>query len=131
MSILLLSSHNHNLKSKGLYPVKKPPYYVTDARHFLDQNGLVPDNIPLPAKKFISFLGQIMEEASLKPPGEYIEISVKCRRRPGRKPCPGKILATRETDESPILWECTHCGTGGEINKWRGTQWDNSMGTVH
>jgi hypothetical protein len=87
--------------------MKKPPYYVTDARHFL------------------------MEEASLKLPGENIEPSLKCRSRPSRKPCPGNILATRETNESPIFWKCTHCGTGGEIHKWKGTQWDNLMGTVH
>ena len=72
--------------------MKKPPYYVTDARHFLDENGLIPDNIPGPAKKLILFLGQIMEEASLKPPAENIETTLKCRRKPGRKPCPGKIL---------------------------------------
>jgi hypothetical protein len=111
--------------------MKKPPYYVIDARHCLDENGLVPDNIPAPAKQFISFLGQIMEEASLNPPGEDIETSLKCRRRPSTKPCPGKILAIRGTDENPILWKCTYCGTGGQISKWRGTQWDNSMGTVH
>ena len=78
--------------------MKKPPYYVIDTRHFLDENGLVPDNIPVPAKKVISFLGRIMEEASLDPPGEYIEISVKCRRKPGKKPCPGKILARSLSD---------------------------------
>jgi hypothetical protein len=131
MSFLLLSSHNYNSKTKDLDPMKKPPYYFTDARHFLDENGLVPDNIPALAKKLISFLGQIMEEASLNPPGEDIETSLKCRRRPSRKPCPGKILAMRETDEGPILWKCDHRGTGGENSKWRGTQWDNSMGTVH
>jgi len=119
------------LSTGGSYPMKKPPYYVTDARHFLDERGLTPDNIPGPAKKFSLFLGQIMEEASLKPPGDNIETSVKCRQKPGRKPCPGKILAHRETKESPILWKCTHCGAGGEIHKWQGTQWDNSMETVH
>jgi hypothetical protein len=71
------------------------------------------------------------EEASLTPPGEDLETRLKCRRRPSTKPCPGKILAIRGTDENPILWKCTYCGTGGQISKWRGTQWDNSMGTVH
>jgi hypothetical protein len=92
---------------------------------------LIPENIPGPAKKFILFLGQIMEEASLKPPGENVETTLKCRQKPGRKTCPGKILASRETNESPIMWECTHCGTGGEIHKWKRPQFDNSMETVH
>ena len=111
--------------------MKKPPYYVTDPRHFLNENGLVPDNLPGPAKKFILFLGRIIEEASLKNPKETVEIAVKCMRRPGRKPCTGKIMAQRESLESPILWKCTSCSAGGEIHNWKGTQWDNSMETVH
>jgi hypothetical protein len=111
--------------------MKKPPYYVTDARHFLDDRGLTPDNLLGPARKMIQFLGQIIEEASLNPPGLSLEASLKCMRRPGRKPCPGKILATRETKEGPILWKCTSFNTGGEISHWKGTQWDNSMETVH
>ena len=111
--------------------MKKPPYHVIDARHFLDENGLIPDNIPVPAKKLIFFLGQIMEQASMMPPGEDIETSLRCRRRPSKKLCLGKILAIRKTDESPILWLCTYCGTGGEIHNWRGTSWDNSLGAVH
>ena len=111
--------------------MKKTPYYVTDARHFLDEKGLVPDDIPGPAKRLFLFLGQIVEEASSKPAAEDIETNLKCRRRPSRKPCPGKILAIRKTEDSPILWICTYCGTGGEIHKWKGTQWDNSMETVH
>ncbi len=111
--------------------MKKPPYYVIDARHYLDEKGLIPENIPSSARKFILFLGQIMEEASLKPPAENVETSVKCREKPDRKPCPGIITALRENNEGPILWKCSHCGAAGQIHKWQGTQWDNSMGTVH
>ena len=111
--------------------MKKPPYYVTDPRHFLDDGGLIPENIPTPARKLALFLGQIIEETSLKPPGVIVEIGVKCMRRPGRKPCVGKILAQRNGEESPILWECTQCKAGGQIHNWKGTQWDNSMGIIH
>ena len=111
--------------------MKKPPYYVTDPRHFLDENGLIPDKLPGSARKLISFLGQIIEESSLRPPGETIETSLKCIRRPGRKPCPGKIIAQRESHDSSILWKCASCSTGGEIHNWKGTQWDNSMESVH
>ena len=111
--------------------MKKPPYFVIDAQHYLDEKGLVPENIPSPVRKFILFYGQIMEEASLKPPGENVETSVQCREKTDGKPCPGKITATRENNESPILWKCTHCGAAGQIHKWQKTQWDNSMESVH
>jgi len=110
---------------------KPPPYYVTDPWHFLDEHGLIPDKLPGPARRLILFLGRIIEEASLKPPGEAVETSPKCFRRPGRKPCPGKILAHRERQEGSILWKCTHCNVGGEIHNWVRSPWDNSMESVH
>jgi hypothetical protein len=115
----------------GEQAMKKPPFYVTDPRHFLDENGLVPDNLPTAARKLIAFLGQVIEEASTWSNGGVIETTLKCMRRPGRKPCPGKIVAEREGPESPILWKCTSCGTGGQLHNWKGTQWDNSMESVH
>ena len=106
--------------------MNKPPYYITDPWHFLDENGNVPDDIPGPARKLSLFLGQIIEECSAQPAGETLETSLKCRRRPGRKPCPGEILSWRKNETDSIKWECTQCGTGGEIHNWRGCPWDKS-----
>jgi hypothetical protein len=91
-----------------------PPFYVTDPWHFLDEHGMIPRNLPAPAKKLIAFLGRIIEETSLKPPGESVKIGLKCFRRPGRKACPGEIWAHRERRESSILWKCTGCSAGGQ-----------------
>ena len=106
--------------------MNKPPHYVTNPWHFLDENGNVPDNIPSPARKLSLFLGQIIEECSAEAAGETIETSLKCRRRPGKKPCPGKILSWRNSETDSIKWECDQCGTGGEIHNWRGCRWDRS-----
>ena len=60
--------------------MNKPPYYVTDPWHFLDENGDLPDNLPGPARKFILFLGGIIEEISALSPGTTFVTSLKCRR---------------------------------------------------
>jgi hypothetical protein len=110
--------------------MKQPPYYVTDPWHFLDDTGNLPDDLPGPARKLSLFLSQIIEECSAQPAGETIETSLKCRRRPGRKPCPGKILSWRNNENDSIKWMCTQCGTGGEIHNWRGCPWDKSEGEL-
>ena len=110
--------------------MNKPPHYVTDPWHFLDENGNVPDDIPSPARKLSLFLGQIIEECSAEVPGATIETSLKCRRRPRKQPCPGKILSWRINETDSIKWECSQCGTGGEIHNWRGCRWDKSGGEL-
>lgn len=106
--------------------MKAPPYYVTDPWHFLDDTGNLPKNLPGPARKLTPFLGQIIEEMSDAPVGETFITSLKCRRRPKRKPCPGQIMVWKNNENDLIHWECNHCGTGGEIHNWRGCQWDKS-----
>ena len=110
--------------------MNKPPYYVTDPWHFLDEKGNLHDDLPGPARKLILFLGQIIEEISALPPGTTFVTSLKCRRRPKRRPCPGEILSWRNNENDSIKWECTQCGTGGEIHNWRGCPWDQSEGEL-
>lgn len=111
--------------------MKQPPFYVTDAHHFLDERGLTPDDIPGPAKRLIQFMSHIIEELTMQPPGLTVPIGANCLRRPERKACQGKILAWRDAEESAIFWKCDQCGTGGQISNWKNTQWDNSMESVH
>jgi hypothetical protein len=49
---------------------------------------------------------------------------LKCRRRPGRKPCPGEIETDFEPDTDTIVWWCPVCGENGYITNWQGTLWD-------
>lgn len=104
--------------NQNLSMTKPPPYYVTDPWHFLDETGNLPDDLPGPARKLILFLAQIIEEISLLPAGKIFITSLKCRRRPGRKPCPGQIDSWKNDENDSIKWECNHCGTGGEIHNW-------------
>jgi hypothetical protein len=53
--------------------------------------------------------------------------NVACRCRPGRRPCPGDIVADRDRITDLIHWGCPSCGDGGTIGGWRGTRWDCGM----
>ena len=108
--------------------MKKPPYYVTDPWHFLDERGEVPNDLPRPAQKLILFLGQMIEEVSSLTAGRTFLTSLKCWRRPKRKPCRGEILSWRDDENDSIHWQCSRCRMGGEIRNWRGSPWDRSKG---
>jgi hypothetical protein len=58
--------------------------------------------------------------------GTVLSSKVKCRRRPGRKPCPGEIMAVLRGQSKEIIWECPVCGDNGVIHHWGGTLWDCS-----
>ena len=53
-----------------------------------------------------------------------------CRRRPGRRRCPGEIHAGFAEDPREITWICPRCGDNGLIQGWRGTRWDRSPGST-
>ena len=50
---------------------------------------------------------------------------IHCRRRPGRVPCIGPIIAgIREEDPTTIVLGCPVCKDEGYISGWQETQWD-------
>jgi hypothetical protein len=100
--------------------------YVTDAAHMpslLETNPLLPPML----LRFTEYLGGIIAGASHFPSTEWKESRVRCRRRPGRRPCPGPINVRTGCEDPPeILWECPNCGEHGVIRNWQGCEWDNS-----
>jgi len=108
--------------------LRKPGHsvYITDAMDlpsFLEPDG------PLSASviRFTEYLGSIIAGASRSPSPDWQTLKLKCRRRPGRRPCPGSIRV-RIGEETPpeIYWDCPRCGERGIIRNWRGSEWDNS-----
>ncbi len=99
--------------------------WFSNLRHFLHENGMIPDNLPGPAARLASYFGSIVKAVSSRTDDENLYTGISCRRRPGRKPCPGEILALIDEDnDSGITWRCTHCGDNGVIYGWKDTIYD-------
>jgi PhzF family phenazine biosynthesis protein len=89
---------------------------------------LDPDpRIPEPARRLSEYLGSIVEKASLYFPERWGETNMRCRRRPGRQRCPGRIHVRIGKEDPPeILWACPRCEENGIIRNWQGSAWDLS-----
>lgn len=99
-------------------------------RHFLDEDGMIPDDLPDPAFRLANYFGRIVNAVSSRQDNSNLYTGIKCRRRPSRKPCPGEILAIiDERNDFAINWHCTHCGDNGFISEWKGTIFDGSSST--
>jgi hypothetical protein len=107
--------------------VGKARTYMTDLTHILTKEGAI---APMSgaARRLAEFLGSVVVDATSL---EFVHEqgkSVKCRRRPGRKPCSGKIETDLEPETDAIVWWCPACGENGTISNWKGTLWDCAHG---
>ncbi len=98
--------------------------YIVDITDYLLPGGDLPDG---PAGRFARYFGRIVSAASLERFGIWVDTEIQCRRRPGRKPCPGHIRLRRIDTEDRVEWHCTSCDDNGWISRWQGTQWDLSV----
>lgn len=101
--------------------------WITDLRHFLDEDGDFPADIPGPALNLALFLAAIVAWVTSHPPYEDDRTNVTCRRSPGRRRCRGTIIARLEDGEA-IEWGCPECGDNGVIRGWESTPWDRRDG---
>ncbi len=100
-----------------------PRMIIADLAHFLDQGmfppGLHPSALRL-ARHLAAIVAWVTHSLAVGPQ----QTNVACRCRPGRRPCPGDIVADHDRVTDRIVWECPSCGDGGTIGGWRGTRWD-------
>jgi hypothetical protein len=54
------------------------------------------------------------------------QTTLRCRRRPQRRPCGGLLTLFFDVDTFDVLWFCPVCDDNGRISGWEGTFWDNS-----
>lgn len=107
--------------------------YVTDLNHFLD----MPDDAPGPARRLAQHLYDIVRAATAGAAGQPWASALSCRRRPGRKPCPGSMVLIRTEPDAPIRWRCDACGDDGVISNWADSIYDlrrrrlSAVGDVH
>jgi len=71
---------------------------IANLRHFLKKDGSMA-KMPSPARKLAEYLGRIVKGVTTRPKGA-LTTGVKCRKRFGRRPCPGEIIAFINEQES-------------------------------
>lgn len=101
------------------------PTLVTDLRHFLGEDGRLPD-LPAPALNLALHLGAIVAWMTAAAEGEIEITNVVCRRQPRGRRCHGQIVARFLPSDERIEWACPVCGDNGIIDGWVGTPWDRS-----
>lgn len=94
-----------------------------DIRHY-GENPASLFELPAPARRLAQYFGGVIFAATVVEPGVVVETALRCRRRPGRRPCPGHLIVSRHDVPPQIRWNCSHCDDNGYIRGWRGTGWD-------
>ncbi len=98
--------------------------FVIDMRHYLDLRDLKTET-PAPSRwRFGEYVGTLVMTATGWEPGQPIVAAQPCRRRPGRRPCPGPVEVNRTDVPAIIEWRCTGCDDHGIVHDWQGTPWD-------
>jgi hypothetical protein len=95
-------------------------YWGIHLPHFLTPNGTL---APLSGRglRLAEYWTQIVAQATL-----YDEpTTLRCRRRPGRRPCTGVLTIFFDVDNDDVLWFCPVCNDEGRIGGWQDTFWDN------
>jgi hypothetical protein len=93
---------------------------VTDLHHFLDLTA----DTPGPARRLAEQLSHIVRAATAGDAGVAWESALPCRRRPGNRRCPGRVVVLRTEPPAPIRWQCSVCDDEGVISNWSGTPFD-------
>lgn len=94
--------------------------FVSDLQHFLD----MPEDAPVPARRMAEHLTLLVRAATAGEGGQAWVSALPCRRRPGRRPCPGHYALLRTDVPSSVEWRCTECGDDGVIRGWEGSVFD-------
>lgn len=96
--------------------------WITDLADFTGEN----ESDTPQAQRIASFFGDIVAAGSLVPPRSKHKSPLCCRRRPKRRPCPGRLDIAHAENGSEIYWNCTHCNENGVIRGWQEGEWDMS-----
>jgi hypothetical protein len=96
-------------------------YWSVHLPHLLTENGMLAAHSPR-GLRLAKYWTEIVAQAS-----NYEEpTTLRCRRRPRRRPCGGLLTLFFDTENFDVLWFCPVCNDNGRISGWEGTFWDNS-----
>lgn len=91
-----------------------------DIGHFDDADPEVHPS----AWKLAEHLRGVIRAATSIPAGDELNSALPCRRRPGRRPCPGWIKVQRQDVPPHIFWDCSACDDSGVIQGWEASPYD-------
>lgn len=60
----------------------------------------------------------MVRAATAAPAGSMWVSALRCRRRPDRCPCSGRVVLYRAETPAPIQWGCSLCASHGSIDGW-------------
>ena len=122
-----LGSHNETISTIALpLGCSRPAgrfcgMLVSNLNHFLDLS----DDVPAPACRLAQHFGSIVRAATAgERVGDRWTSALPCRRRPGHRPCPGRITIARPDPPAPIGWQCSVCADEGVISNWEDSPYD-------
>ena len=98
--------------------------WITDLSHF---DGVDADaKASRKTKRMAAFFRDIATNGCLIGASpQYVMTRLRCRRRPNRRQCPGRILVRLRTDRQ-VQWCCSACDDNGLIFNWWGRLADPS-----
>ena len=97
--------------------------YITDLRHFLDDDGEIVSDMPKPARELASFLALLTDAVTEAYPTtkRSIATGVSCR----EMGCNDEVTGALPSADEPVRWYRMNCGAKGTISGWQGTRWNN------
>ncbi len=98
--------------------------WITDMRHYLDENDDLPPGMPAAAAHLALFQGAIVAWVTSRSASAGESTNVPCHRRAGKPLCTAEVQAWLRPEDAAIAWECPACGDQGVIHGWPGTRWD-------
>ncbi len=87
---------------------------VADLQHFMDLR----DGTPGPARRLAGQLSGIVRAATAGDAGVAWGSALPCRRRPGNRSCPGRMIVLRPEPPAAIHFRCSTCDDEGVISSW-------------
>lgn len=95
-------------------------YWSIDLRHYLLPQGK-PAPLPPRTRRLFAYWTEIVSQAT-----QYeAPTTLRCRRRPGRRPCRTLLTISFDIGTNDVIWFCPRCHDQGRISGWEETFWDN------
>lgn len=93
-------------------------------KHFLDEIGNIPKQMPKQARELASFLALVVDTTTKTMPSMLTTTDICCF----NKGCHGLIKTAIMPKNGEIHWYCPECENEGVISEWEKTKWDNRVG---